>query len=77
MATSAVLEYYSKNVDNLESTAEDESQKAKNIANKMKELESLSMLTMLNEVLQCFHHTSKAHQETALNFRNKSCASIC
>lgn len=81
MATSAILESYSKIVDALESIAEDQSQKgetiqeAENIANKMQELEFVFMLTMWNEILQHFYHTSQALQEKELDL--KTCADLC
>uniref|UniRef100_A0A674J5Q6 HAT C-terminal dimerisation domain-containing protein n=1 Tax=Terrapene triunguis TaxID=2587831 RepID=A0A674J5Q6_9SAUR len=81
LATSAILESYSKIVDALESIAEDQSQKgetireAENIANKMQELEFVFMLTMWNEILQHFYHTSQALQEKELDL--KTCANLC
>uniref|UniRef100_A0A8C3HPZ8 Uncharacterized protein n=1 Tax=Chrysemys picta bellii TaxID=8478 RepID=A0A8C3HPZ8_CHRPI len=81
VATSAILESYSKIVDALESIAEDQSQRgetireAENIANKMQELEFVFMLTMWNEILQHFCHTSQALQEKELDL--KTCADLC
>ena len=75
MATSAILESYSKILDALESIAEDHSQKgetileAENIGNKMQELEFVFMLVMWNEILQHFKRTSQALQHKELDLK--------
>ena len=68
VATAAIIKSYSQIVEALENLSDDQLQKgetrreARNIANKMQELEFVFMLNFWNEILQKFHKTSKCLQ---------------
>lgn len=80
VATSAILQSYSKILDALDEIAEDINQKgetrleAQNISNKMQEFEFIFMLTLWNDILQVFRRTSKGLQEEGLDL--KTCANL-
>lgn len=74
-STSAIMKSYRNIVEALDCIAEDQTQKgetrreAENLANKMEELEFVFMLTMWDEILKHFHHTSKSIQAQELNLK--------
>uniref|UniRef100_G3TY18 TTF-type domain-containing protein n=1 Tax=Loxodonta africana TaxID=9785 RepID=G3TY18_LOXAF len=75
VATSAILESYPQILDALDDIAEDQTQKgdtrreAANIANRMQTLEYVFMLVMWNHILQHFHWTSQALQDSEVNLQ--------